>query len=58
MKKLIALLVFVSLASAAYAEMGYVDSYYRQDGTYVSGHYKDVSGDGNPYNNRRAVWGY
>jgi len=28
-----------------------INGYYRSNGTYVSGHYRDTSGDGNPYNN-------
>ncbi|HYE22672.1 MAG TPA: hypothetical protein VD998_03735 [Verrucomicrobiae bacterium] len=42
---------FVAVAGTAYAEIKYVKSYNRSDGTYVSGHYKDTSGDGNRYNN-------
>lgn len=37
-------------AESAYA-IKYVNGYSRSDGTYVSGHYKDTSGDGNEYNN-------
>ena len=33
------------------AEWKYVQGYNRSDGTYVSGHMKDTSGDGNSYNN-------
>jgi len=44
----IALFAFCSVAQA---EIRYISPYSRSDGTYVSGHYKDVSGDGNPYNN-------
>jgi len=58
LKALIASLILMAICSTAYAEMGYVQSYYRRDGTLVSGHWKDVSGDGYSYNNRKAVWGY
>jgi hypothetical protein len=58
MKVLIALVVLCAMATVAMADINYVRSYYRGDGTYVSGHYKDTSADGNPYNNRKAVWGY
>jgi len=33
------------------AEVKYVQGYTRSNGTYVSGHYKDTSGDGSRYNN-------
>lgn len=36
---------------SALAEIKYVNSYSRKDGTYVSGHYRDTSNDGSPYNN-------
>jgi hypothetical protein len=58
MKKLIALSILLVIAATAFADMGYVNPYYRRDGTYVSGHWKDTSGDGNPWNNRKAVWGW
>lgn len=58
MKSLIAVLLLMVFAGSAFAEIGYVQSYYRRDGTYVSGHYKDVSHDGNPYNNRKYILGY
>lgn len=29
----------------------YISGYTKKDGTYVSGHYRDTSNDGNPYNN-------
>jgi len=29
----------------------WVNSYFRRDGTYVSGYYRDTSNDGDPYNN-------
>lgn len=55
---LIAIITLFALTKCALADINYVDSYYRGDGTYVSGHYKDTSGDGNPYNNRKALWGW
>ena len=42
---------FLLLAGTAHARVQYINPYYRSNGTYVSGHYKDTSGDGNPYNN-------
>lgn len=55
----ISLLILIVMATGiVHADMGYVDSYYRRDGTYVSGHWKDTSGDGSPYNNRRYILGY
>ncbi len=38
-------------ASDAHAAIKYINGYSRSNGTYVSGHYRDTSGDGNPYNN-------
>jgi hypothetical protein len=58
MKSLLLTALLVIAATAAWAEIRYVNPYYRGDGTYVSGHYKDTSADGNPYNNRKALWGY
>lgn len=57
MKILLAVLL-LAFASTAFADMGYVSGYSRSDGTYVQGHYKDTSHDGNPYNNRKYVLGY
>jgi len=54
MKKLMVILVLFGMIvsmSSANATIKYVSSYTRSDGTSVSGHYKDTSGDGNPYNN-------
>ncbi len=55
MKKLIilavALVAVLSVAANGYCAIKYVDSYFRSDGTYVSGCWKDTSHDGNPYNN-------
>jgi hypothetical protein len=55
MKKImiLAVAVFISLGVVgnSFAGIRYVNGYYRSSGTYVSGHYKDTSHDGNPYNN-------
>jgi hypothetical protein len=58
MRILILALVLLAASQVAFAEMGYVSGYSRSDGTYVQGHYKDTSADGNPYNNRGYLWGY
>lgn len=58
MKKMLAVIVLLCVCGSAFADLGYVGPYYRRDGTYVSGHLKDTSGDGNPYNNRRYILGY
>jgi len=44
-------LVFSVAGSEAKAEIDWIEGYSRKDGTYVSGHYRDTSNDGNPYNN-------
>ena len=36
--------------------LSYVNGYRRSNGTYVSGHYKDTSADGNPYNNASYLY--
>jgi len=55
MRKLIISLVAIGIilgsASNAFARIKYISGYYRSNGTPVSGHYRDVSNDGNPYNN-------
>ena len=51
-------LIAILFSSKAFADLNYVGGYTRHDGTYVSGHYKDTSADGNPYNNRKYLWGY
>ena len=48
---LIAVAVSVSIAGSAFARIKYINGYYTRSGQYRSGHFKDVSGDGNPYNN-------
>lgn len=35
----------------ANAAIRYINGYTRSNGTYVGGHYRDTSCDGNPYNN-------
>jgi hypothetical protein len=51
MKKLVLLLMFLAITATAFAEIKWVNGYYTKGGQYRSGHYKDTSGDGNPYNN-------
>lgn len=58
MRKLILILLFMAVSSTVFADINYVSGYVRTDGTYVQGHYKDTSSDGNPYNNRKSLWGY
>jgi len=54
MKKLILTIAILLIAGTSFAQnYKYVNPYYRKDGTHVSGHYKDVSGDGVVENN----WG-
>ena len=48
---LVAIGIILSSAGNAFARIKYINGYYRSSGTYVSGHYRDVSNDGNPYNN-------
>ena len=54
MRIVLALIMLLSICSTAFAEINYVNPYYRKDGTYVSGHYKDTSRDGYDYNNANA----
>lgn len=51
MKVLIALLMLLSITTAAFAQIKWVNGYYTDGGQYRSGHYRDTSNDGNPYNN-------
>lgn len=55
MKKLFFVVLFAGLLLTAVkngsCEIKYIDGYTRGDGTAVSGHYRDTSNDGNPYNN-------
>lgn len=55
MKKLILVLLFALITATALAEIKYIDSYSRSDGTYVSGHYRDTSNDGYSYNNANTL---
>ena len=57
MLSLLAVFVFTA-TEPTFGDIGYVSGYSRHDGSYVQGYYKDTSGDGNPYNNRKALWGY
>lgn len=47
----LALAALTMFAGESFASIKYVNGYTRSNGSYVSGHYKDTSGDGNPYNN-------
>ena len=49
MRRLLAVLALVMLPAVAAAQV-YVNPYYRNDGTYVQGHYRSRP-DSNPYNN-------
>ena len=55
MKKIIilgmAIIMGLTMVGNSFAAIKYVGGYYRSSGTYVSGHYRDTSNDGNPYNN-------
>lgn len=55
MKKMImlafALMMALAMTTNGYCAIRYVGPYFRSDGTYVSGCWKDTSHDGNPYNN-------
>ena len=55
MKKLIALFVAVVICLVMVADgccaIKYISPYIRSNGTYVGGHFRDTSCDGNPYNN-------
>jgi len=55
MKKIILVIVITMITSNSYAAIKYVKGYFKSDGTYVSGHYKDTSGDGNKYNNASSL---
>lgn len=48
---IIAMLLTLAFAASAFADIKWVNSYSRSDGTQVSGHYRDTSNDGNSYNN-------
>lgn len=47
----IAAVIVLGAITESHAAIRYVGGYSRSDGTYVSGHYRDTSNDGNPYNN-------
>lgn len=48
---LIAIGIILGSAGNAFAQIKYINGYYRSNGTPVRGHYRDVSNDGNSYNN-------
>ena len=48
---IIATVIVLVAATEGLCEIKYIGSYYRSNGTFVSGHYRDVSCDGTPYNN-------
>jgi len=48
------LAILATLTESAFA-IKYVNGYSRKDGTYVSGHYRDTSNDGNSYNNANTL---
>ena len=47
----LAVLIGFNVVADASAAIKYINGYYRSSGTYVRGHYRDTSNDGNPYNN-------
>jgi len=55
MKIFVLALAFLTLTLTASAQVKYVSPYIRSDGTYVGGHYRDTSNDGNYYNNANYI---
>jgi len=55
MKKLLVIAVvgiaILMAATDGFCAIKYISGYSRSNGTYVSGHYRDTSGDGNRFNN-------
>jgi hypothetical protein len=51
MKTIIALAVLLSVCSIAFAEIKWINSYQKSDGSTTSGHYRDTSNDGVQTNN-------
>lgn len=55
MQRFISTLAFAAFLSLLAADSAlvvkYVNGYTKRDGSYVSGHYRDTSNDGNQYNN-------
>jgi len=47
----LAVLIGFNMVADASAAIKYISGYSRSNGTYVRGHYRDTSNDGNPYNN-------
>lgn len=48
------LAVLASLTESAFA-VRYVNGYTKSNGSYVSGHYRDTSNDGNSWNNANEL---
>lgn len=48
---IVAMVVSLSLISNASARIKWVNGYSTRSGQYRSGHFRDTSNDGNPYNN-------
>lgn len=48
---IIALMMVFGVVVNGYCAIRYVGPYFRSNGTYVSGGFRDTSHDGNPYNN-------
>lgn len=56
MKKIVITMAFILFGiTSGFCEVKYINGYSRSDGTYVSGHYRDTSNDGNPYNNANTL---
>ena len=55
MKTLIAIALMLMFATTAYCDIKYIGGYDRKDGTYVSGHYRDTSNDGQSWNNANTL---
>ena len=47
----VAAVIVLGAVSESHAAIRYVGSYFRSNGTCVSGGFRDTSHDGNPYNN-------
>ena len=47
----LAAMIGFNMAADASAAIKYINGYYKSNGSYTRGHYRDTSGDGNPYNN-------
>jgi len=51
MKIIWLVLISMMIMGNCFAAIKWINGYSRSNGTYVSGHYRDTSNDGNPYNN-------